>query len=195
MFVERVVVSILLLLAHDAMSLIAIARSGYEPRVFLKTSLSAQAKSKSEKLEDNFLLQEFAVASGEVINPYEVLKVSRKATREEIRASYLTQSRRYHPDGNRHRTMLPGSCNSIDDVRDQWERIKLSYEILSNPKTRKRYDRHEGLADPKAAMQRAAMNAALDGISSVGKGVVGIGMFAFQAVTKKSSKNHHQVEE
>jgi DnaJ-class molecular chaperone len=191
MLVARFILSIFLLLPQDVVPFVAIARMGYFPRMF---SLSAQANSKSEKLEDSFLLQEFSVASGEVINPYDVLKVSRKATREEIRASYLTQSRRYHPDGNRHRTILPGSCNNIDDVRDQWERIKLSYEILSNPKTRNCYDRHEVLADPKAAMQRAAMNAAFDGIASVGKGVVGIGMFAFQAMTK-SGETHHQLNE
>ena len=183
-----------LLLAHEATSFVTSARKTVLYRSRGDISRYSSTKRQSAKSEDSFLLQEFSVASGEVINPYEVLKVSRKATREEIRASYLTQSRRYHPDGHRHRKILPGSCNNIDDVRDQWERIKLSYEILSNPKTRKRYDRHEVLADPKAAMQRAAMNAAFDGIASVGKGVVGIGMFAFQAVTKNSSDMQRQQE-
>ena len=94
--------------------------------------------------DSHFLLQEFSIASGEIINPYDILKVSRKATRDEIRASYIKQSRRYHPDayrnGKGNNNILPGSCNNLDDVRDQWERIKLSYEILSNPKTRKRYE-------------------------------------------------------
>ena len=146
----------------------------------------------------HFLLQEFSIASGEIINPYDILKVSRKATRDEIRASYIKQSRRYHPDafrnGKGNNNILPGSCNNLDDVRDQWERIKLSYEILSNPKTRRRYDRHDILSDPNAAMQRAIVNAAFDGISNVGKGIFGVGAFAVQAIIKGNDKNTRHVE-
>jgi DnaJ-domain-containing protein 1 len=78
----------------------------------------------------SFWLKDFSIASGEVIDPYAVLKVARKADGSLIRQSYIEQSRRYHPDGARHRKLLPGSCNSIEEVRDQWERIKLAYEIL-----------------------------------------------------------------
>jgi DnaJ-class molecular chaperone len=160
---------------------------------------SARSSSQShDGTDSHFLLQEFSVASGEIINPYDILKVSRTATREEIRASYIKQSRRYHPDGYRNgkgnNNILPGSCNNLDDVRDQWERIKLSYEILSNPKTRKRYDRHDVLSDPNAAMKRAMMNAAFDGITNVGKGLFGIGSFAVQAITKGSDKNTQKVD-
>lgn len=160
---------------------------------------SARSNHQDQEGTDiHFLLQEFCIASGEVINPYDVLKVSRKATREEIRASYIKQSRRYHPDayrnGKGNNNILPGSCNNLDDVRDQWERIKLSYEILSNPKTRKRYDRHDVLSDPNAAVQRAMMNAAFNGITNVGKGLLGIGSFAVQAMTKGSDKNAQNVD-
>ena len=151
-----------------------------------------------EGTDSHFLLQEFSIASGEVINPYEILKVSRKATREEIRASYIKQSRRYHPDayrnGKGNNNILPGSCNNLDDVRDQWERIKLSYEILSNSKTRKRYDRHDVMSDPNAAMKRAMANAAFDGISNVGKGLFGIGSFAIQAITKGGDKSAQKLD-
>jgi hypothetical protein len=109
------------------------------------------AKAKVE--EENFLLEEFKVANGERIHPYKILKINRSATRQEVKQAYRDLSRRYHPDGARHRDILPGSCNNLSDVRDHWERIKLSYEILSDTKMRKRFDRHEALADPGKAMQ------------------------------------------
>ena len=115
--------------------------------------------------------------------------VRREATTEEIKQAYRSLSRKYHPDTMRFRTILPGSCNSMDDVRDQWERIKLSYEILSRPKMRKRYDRKEFMADPAAAVQRAAVDAAVKGAVNVGKGLgqglFQVGAFAFQQLTKK----------
>lgn len=45
----------------------------------------------------NQWLQEYSIASGEIINPYEVLKVSRGASNQQVRESYITLSRRYHP--------------------------------------------------------------------------------------------------
>lgn len=148
------------------------------------------AASNTADMQDNFLLEEFKIHSGEVINPYQVLKVSRKADRSEIKKSYRNLSRRYHPDGNMHRRdILPGSCNNWEEVRDHWERVKLSYEILSDPKRRKRYDRHEALADPGAAMKRAAVNAAFSGVANVGKGIFSMGNFAFQQMKENTSKN------
>lgn len=98
-------------------------------------SSSKQASSSSSTNNNNnekasFWLKDFSIASGEIIDPYAVLKVPRKADGGAIRKSYIEQSRRYHPDGARHRKFLPGSCNSIEEVREQWERIKLAYEIL-----------------------------------------------------------------
>ena len=161
-------------------------------------SMSAVRHQDDDGDDSNFLLQEFSIASGEIINPYDVLKLPRKATRDEVRASYIKQSRRYHPDafrnGKGNNNILPGSCNNLDDVRDQWERIKLSYEILSNPKTRRRYDRHAALSDPNAAIQRVVMDAALNGITNVGKGLFGIGSLAVQAMTKGNDKNAQRVD-
>ena len=59
--------------------------------------------------EDHFLLQEFRTHSGEVLNPYLVLKVSRTATITEIKDAYRALSKRYHPDIMRHKDILPGS--------------------------------------------------------------------------------------
>jgi hypothetical protein len=128
--------------------------------------------------EASFLLEEFKVANGELIHPYKVLKINRSASRQEVKQAYRDLSRRYHPDGARHRDLLPGSCNNLDDVRDHWERIKLSYEILSDHKMRKRFDRHEALADPGKAMQRAALGAVGSGLKGVGAGFFKMGSFA-----------------
>jgi curved DNA-binding protein CbpA len=135
--------------------------------------------------EDNFLLQEFKVANGERIHPYKILKINRSATRQEVKQAYRDLSRRYHPDGARHRDILPGSCNNLDDVRDHWERIKLSYEILSDTKMRKRFDRHEALADPGKAMQRAALGAVGSGF----KGVFNMGAFAVTHLVSRVSSS------
>jgi DnaJ-class molecular chaperone len=78
--------------------------------------------------------------------------------------------------------------NNLEEMRDQWERIKLSYEILTDKKTRLRYDRHEVLADPKAAMQRAAMDAVGNGIMGLGKGLFGFGAFAVKSVTDSAKE-------
>jgi hypothetical protein len=42
-----------------------------------------------------------------------------------------------------------------DDVREEWEKVKLSYEILIDRKSRLKYDRNSVVADPGAAVGRA----------------------------------------
>ena len=154
---------------------------------------TAMAASNAADLQGNSLLQEFTIHSGEVINPYQVLKVSRQADRAEIKRSYRNLSRRYHPDGNMHkRDILPGKCNNWDEVREHWERIKLAYEILSDPKRRKRYDRHEALADPGAAVKRAAVDAAFSGVAGIGKGLFSMGGFALEQLKKHTDDSKEQ---
>ena len=74
----------------------------------------------------------------------------------------------------------------MEEVREEWERIKLAYEILKDKKVRMRYDRHELLSDPNAAIQRAAFDAMGKGIQGVGKGLFNIGAFAVKQVIKQS---------
>lgn len=145
------------------------------PSFASRTRLSA---TKHRDDETSFLMKEFTTAKGEVVNPYRILKTDRSASRQDIKKSYYKLSRKYHPDSFRHQKILPGSCNTEQDVLDHWERIRLSYEILSSPKMRLRYDRNEFLADPGAAMQRAALNAIGKGLQHVGKGCVSFGIFA-----------------
>lgn len=157
---------------------------------------TARPGSVSELRLSSNLLDDFKTAKGELVNPYKVLKVSRDADVSTVKKSYRDLSRKFHPDGYRHRRLLPGSCNNLDDVRDHWERIRISYEILKNPKLRTRYDRHEVMSDPKAAVQRAAVDAAWKGVqgmgqglfqvgSGVGKGLFSAGTFAFQQMIKE----------
>ena len=65
-------------------------------------------KEKQQQEETHFLLEEFKTHNGELVNPYNILKVSREADKKEIRQAYIELSRRYHPDGVRHKHVLPG---------------------------------------------------------------------------------------
>ena len=90
-----------------------------------------------------------------------------------------------------HHASLTVKSNDLHDVRDEWERIKLSYEILRAPRTRKRYDRHEVLADPGAAVGRAVADDALDvvgkGIAGIGSGIFAMGAFALWKTSGESA--------
>eukprot|EP00525_Craspedostauros_australis_P006924 CAMPEP_0198109342 /NCGR_PEP_ID=MMETSP1442-20131203/1361_1 /TAXON_ID= /ORGANISM="Craspedostauros australis, Strain CCMP3328" /LENGTH=278 /DNA_ID=CAMNT_0043764951 /DNA_START=204 /DNA_END=1040 /DNA_ORIENTATION=+ len=135
-------------------------------------SSKRQSRSHTNRKKHDWL-DEFKTGSGEIVNPYQILKVARDADRKSIRASYIKMSRKFHPDGARHREILPGKCNNLEDVREEWERISLSYTILNCKRTRKRYDRHEALADPGRAVQRATLNAIGGSFAMVGKGIFG----------------------
>lgn len=71
------------------------------------TFLAASGSRSSDS--GNFLLDEFSIYNGEVLDPYKVLKVHRSAERQEIRQKYINLSRRYHPDVVMHKDILPGS--------------------------------------------------------------------------------------
>ncbi len=141
-------------------------------------SLSTTALRYSRSSDDSFLLEDFTTSDGEVVNPYRTLKVGRNAQRDEIRQSYRALSKKYHPDGVRFREVMPGKCNNLDDVRDEWERIKLSYEILSDKKMRMKYDRHTAIHDPLGAMGRATLSTMGWAVMETGKGIFSIGGMA-----------------
>jgi molecular chaperone DnaJ len=70
---------------------------------------------------------------------YEVLGVSKEATKEEIKKAYRQQALKYHPDKN------PGDKKSEENFKEAAE----AYEILSNPEKKARYDRygHAGMGN------------------------------------------------
>ena len=153
------------------------------------TTVSKLSAHSAHYQEDvNFLLREFVFYDGQVLDPYKILKVPRQAERRDIKEAYRRQSRLYHPDAARHRDILPGSCNNEQEVRDQWERINWSYDLLSDPVRRRKFDRHDFLADPAKAMRRAAAKAAWAGVTTVGKGLWTVGS------TAVSTAVHHIVE-
>jgi curved DNA-binding protein len=61
---------------------------------------------------------------------YEVLGVSRDATAEQLQQAFRTLARKSHPDVNKD----PGA-------EDRFKEINEAYHVLSDPNTRKRYDR------------------------------------------------------
>ena len=60
---------------------------------------------------------------------YEVLRVQRDASQEEIQQAYRKLARTYHPDLNKD----PGAEERFKDISE-------AYAVLSDPATRKRYD-------------------------------------------------------
>ncbi|MGZ4526817.1 MAG: DnaJ C-terminal domain-containing protein [Mycobacterium sp.] len=61
---------------------------------------------------------------------YEVLGVSREATVDQIQQAFRTLARKYHPDVNKDQA-----------AEDRFKEINEAYQVLSDPQTRKRYDR------------------------------------------------------
>ena len=65
-------------------------------------------------------------------NYYNVLGVSKSADEKEIRSAFRKLARKYHPD-----------LNSGDKTAEaKFKEINEAYEVLSNPDSRKKYDRH-----------------------------------------------------
>ena len=72
---------------------------------------AAEVRGGSRIGTEGLLLSEFVTASGEVVNPYQILKVPRTADQAEIKMAYRTLSRKYHPDGmlqRKDQDILPG---------------------------------------------------------------------------------------
>src|SRR3989339_1987574 len=68
---------------------------------------------------------------------YEILEVSKSASKEEIKKAYRKQAIKFHPDKN------PGDKAAEEKFKEAAE----AYEVLSNDDKRKRYDQfgHAGV--------------------------------------------------
>ena len=66
-----------------------------------------------------------------MVNYYDILKVSPKASRAEIKSAYRRLARKLHPDRN----------NGSEETALKFAAIAEAYEILGNAKERVKYDR------------------------------------------------------
>jgi curved DNA-binding protein CbpA len=66
-------------------------------------------------------------------NPYEILGVSRTATRKEIRSAYVKLTSRFYPDRVRE--------SERKEFEQIWMKVHDAYELLMDEKSRDRYDR------------------------------------------------------
>lgn len=139
---------------------------------------------RTDSTEVSRYLTEFRTADGKVVDPYKLLQVKRNCSQADIKQSYRRLSKKLHPDMVARAEILPGRCTNLDEVRDEWERVKFSYEILSDPKTRKNYDRNSSVAeileDPAAAAGRAVVGGAMNGVGMVLGGVWKLGEMALK---------------
>jgi molecular chaperone DnaJ len=87
---------------------------------------------------------------------YEVLGVSKEATKEEIKKAYRKQALKYHPDKN------PGDKKAEDHFKEAAE----AYEVLSSEEKKARYDRygHAGMGNSGSGF--SGQNMTMDDIFS-----------------------------
>jgi len=157
--------------------------------------------------EASRFLADFRTANGEIIDPYRALRLPRSATLDDIKTRYRKLSRKLHPDAVSKSRILPGKCQNLDEVREEWEKVKFSYEILSDPKARKSYDRNSSVAevleDPGAAVGRAVVGGAFTAVGAgfgamwkVGelavKGVASVAQPPPPPVRKDTTNNAHK---
>jgi DnaJ-class molecular chaperone len=78
-------------------------------------------------------------------DPYSVLGVEKSVSADEIKKSYRTLAKELHPDLN------PG--NKV--VEQRFKEVSAAYHLLSDPKTRAKFDRGEIQADGSAGYENA----------------------------------------
>ncbi len=68
-----------------------------------------------------------------MVNYYQILKISPKASNAEIKSAYRRLARKIHPDVN--------TTDAPENASSEFAKIAKAYEVLSDPKKRAAYDR------------------------------------------------------
>ena len=71
---------------------------------------------------------------------YDILGISKDASEDQIKQSFRSLARKYHPDKNKN----PGA-------EEKFKLISAAYSVLSNTKERRDYDREHGIDAPQTA--------------------------------------------
>ncbi|NOX31094.1 MAG: J domain-containing protein [Actinobacteria bacterium] len=95
---------------------------------------------------------------------YQVLRASRHSTHEGLRAAYLRQARRFHPD------VVGGDLADIGEAEREIRLINEAWEVLADPSSKKTYDR----TLPVLAAEVSYEPAAIDETDSGGQPIVGV---------------------
>ena len=88
-----------------------------------------------------------------------------------IKKAYRRLSKKYHVDSARYSSVLPGSCDTLEDVQQRWDDIKTSYEILSERTQRMRWDRRDLVRKPGEAVGRLLLDGVGAGVGLAARGV------------------------
>lgn len=62
---------------------------------------------------------------------YEILKIDKNATKQEIKSAYRKLAKEYHPDRNKS-----------EDAEDKFKEVQEAYEVLTDEQKRKAYDQY-----------------------------------------------------
>lgn len=95
---------------------------------------------------------------------YDILKITRTASQDEIKKSFRKLAMEFHPDKN----------NGDKDREDIFKHINEAYNILSDVEKRKQYDQF-GIIDGQSQGQTVDLNDILKMFSGLGGGLGGLG--------------------
>ena len=95
---------------------------------------------------------------------YEVLGVSKSASKDEIRSAYRTLAKKYHPD-----------LNKDPDAPKKFEEVQEAYDVLNDDNKRRQYDQFGFAAFGQGGSTGGAGNPFGEGFSSQGFGDVDLG--------------------
>lgn len=92
---------------------------------FIKRALPGGYQQTRSHTSDRSQQQEARTEGETAKDPYEILGVSRKASKEEIKRAYRKQAQRYHPD---HVSHLGEEFQAL--AKQKFQEIQKAYEIL-----------------------------------------------------------------